>query len=159
MVTPMPSALPASEPVSDADGRIDNPRAIRDGFAPEVSVRPLKLHTPMVEGALGGHAFSADFARYLASVKPRLVVMWQLRVRYWWASSYGRQRVRRDFVSRFGKTTGETNYRVALIIASGFWGEEPYTRLMTETGHTARWIAGMGILGFEFAKQHSTRAA
>lgn len=148
-----------SRAVSDADGRVDNPAAYAEGFTPEVSVRPLRLHTPMVEGSLGGHAFSADFARYLAGVKPRLVVMWQMKVRYWWASWYGRERVRRDFIARFGEVRGETNYRVALIIASGFWGAEPYARLMAETGHTARWIAGMGILGFEFAKRHSTRAA
>lgn len=154
-VTPMSSAYA----VSDADGRIDNPSAYAEGWEPEVSVRPLRLHTPMVEGALGGHCFSADFAHYLASVKPRLVVQWQLKVRYWWASPYGQARVQRDFIRRFGKTAGESNYRVALIIASGFWGAEPYARLMAETGHTARWIAGMGILGFEFAKHHSTRAA
>ena len=152
MPSPQGNAMSVTEPVTDADGRIDNPRAIRDGFAPEVSVRPLKLHTQMVEGALGGHCFHAEFAKYLASVRPRLVVMWQMRMQFWWASDYGRERVQRAFIQQRGDERGLIAYRSALILCSGMWGSAAYDRLMAETGQSARWIADQGILALKFAQ-------
>jgi len=123
--------------IGDEDGRIDNPCAVADGFAAEVSVRPLRLHTAQVEeGGLGGHCFSADFARYLAKVKPRLVIGWQMRVRYWWASSYGRQRVFRGFVQHYGADRGVDRYRVALCRDSGF---RDARAMEIEARHTGYW--------------------
>lgn len=148
MVTPMLS----SQIITDADGRLDNPFAIADGFAPEVSVRPLRLHTPMVEGALGGHCFSADFARYLASVKPRLVVQWQLRVDHWWASSYGRERVKRGFIRRYGSERGTERYRVALCSAAHYHGHAETEALMSR--HSGYWCDEQAHIAQRFASGH-----
>lgn len=115
-------------------------------------MRPLRLHTQEVEhGGLGGHCFSADFARYLAKVKPRLVVVRDAQVRYWWASAYGRQRVERRFTQRFGADKGKIAYRAALVVGSGFWGADAYERITTETGHGVTWIAWMGRLASQYA--------
>ena len=143
-VTPMSSAYA----VSDADGRIDNPGAYADGWEPEVSVRPLRLHTPMVEGALGGHCFSADFAKYLASVKPRLVVQWQMRVDHWWASAYGQARVKRGFIRRYGSERGAERYRVALCQASGYQ-HAPTQALMAR--HSGYWTQEQAHIAQRFA--------
>lgn len=148
----------------DQDGRLENPRAVAEGFEPEISVRPLRLHTQQVEqggpashgGGLGGHCFSTDFARYLARVRPRLAVVRDAQVRYWWASAYGRARVERAFLQRFGEAQGKIAYRVALIIASDFWGSTAYARLMAETGHTASWIADKGLLALKVANARSS---
>jgi hypothetical protein len=145
--------------VSDDDGRIDNPAAIAEGWEPEVSVRPLRLHSPMVEGTLGGHCFSADFARYLAKVKPRLVVMWQMRVEYWWASPYGRARVQCAFLSRYGAERGAERYHVALCRASHYTdadGQPDATASVIEAQHTAWWAMGQVFAAQRFA---SARAA
>lgn len=141
--------------LDDADGRLENPRAVADGFAPEITTRPLRLHTTLVEGPLGGHAFSADFARYLARVKPRLTVGWQMRVAYWWASAYGRARVERAFVRQMGAERGHAAYRVALILGSGYWSEGAYARLMTETGHSAGWLSRIAHLALAYADQRA----
>ena len=134
-----------------AGERLDNPMAYAAGFAPEVSVRPLRLHTPMVEGTLGGHCFSADFARYLAKVKPRLVVAWQLRVDHWWASPYGRERVRRGFIGRYGSERGGERYRVALCQASGFQ-HAPTLELMSR--HSGYWSSEQTHIAQRFASGH-----
>lgn len=139
----------SSQMVSDADGRIENPDAYADGWEPEVSVRPLRLHTQTVEGALGGHCFSADFARYLASVKPRLVVQWQLRVDHWWASSYGRERVKRGFIRRYGPERGAERYRVALCQTSGYRGHAPTLELMAR--HSGYWTHEQTHIAQRFA--------
>jgi hypothetical protein len=134
------------------DARLDNLDAVADGYAPEVSVRPLRLHTQQVEeGGLGGHRFSRGFAQYLAKVKPVLTEQEEKQVRYWWASDYGRQRVERRFVQRFGSERGATAYHVALTVASQFWGADAYERIIAETSHSAGWIARMAHLALDFA--------
>lgn len=146
-----------SLPVTDADGRIDNPGAYAEGWPVELSTRPLRLHTPQVEaGGLGGHCFSADFARYLASVKPRLVVGWQLRVAYWWASAYGRQRVARQFHRAFGPERGEVAYRAALALASSYLD---YTAVIAATGMSANKLSKFVSLARRYASRPSVSAA
>lgn len=147
--------MPAMPVVTDADGRIENAWAIAEGFDPEVTTRPLRLHTPMVEhGGLGGHCFSADFARYLASVKPRLVVGWQMRVQYWWASAYGRERVKRGFTRRYGPERGAERYQVALCLAADYHGHAETQAFMDR--HSAYWCAEQAHIAQRFA---SARAA
>lgn len=148
-VTPMLSNVST---ITDADGRVDNPAAYAEGFEPAVSIRPLRLHTQQVEGPLGGHAFSADFARYLASVKPRLVVAWQMRVDHWWASSYGRERVKRGFTRRYGSARGAERYAVALCLASGYQGHAPTRELMAR--HSGYWSREQAHIAQRFASGH-----
>jgi hypothetical protein len=122
-------------PITDADGRIDNVAAYAEGWPVELSARPLRLHTPQVEqGGLGGHCFSADFARYLAKIKPTLVITAENAVFYWWASDYGRERVRASFLRSFGETRGEMAYQVAAWLGSR---ERTYDDVMAETGYSA----------------------
>lgn len=146
MVTPMLS----SQMVSDTDGRIDNPAGYAEGFEPVVSVRPLRLHSREVEGALGGHAFSADFARYLASVRPRLVVGWQLRVAYWWASSYGRERVKRTFLRELGPERGLAAFVAARDLASQF---RSYDAVTASTGYSAYKLGKFVSLARRYASR------
>lgn len=143
----------SSQRVTDWDGRIDNPAGYTDGEEPMVSVRPLRLHTPMVEGALGGHCFSADFARYLAKVKPLLVITEENAVFYWWASDYGRERVQASFHRTFGETRGEVAYQAAAWLASH---GRTYDVLMAETGYSAYKLRKFVSLAVIYAHQATT---
>lgn len=127
---------------------------LRDGGRPE----PLRLHTQQVEtagahgGGLGGHCFSRDFARYLARVQPTAVEQGALQVRCWWASAYGRSRVRARFLRAFGQERGALRYQVALALAASY---RDYPALMTETGHSAHWLYEQTRIAARYAAEPS----
>ena len=126
-----------------AEPRLDNGRLVRlYRDTPEWSPQPLRLHTTQVEdggpgGGLGGHCFSRDFARYLARVQPASVELAAFERRYWWASAYGRSRVRARFRRQFGPERGELRFQVALALGSGYLG---YDELKRTTNHSAYWL-------------------
>lgn len=141
--------------VTDADGRIDNPEAYADGWDAEVSTRPLRLHTPQVEqggpmGSLGGHCFSADFARYLASVQPRACEQAYRQRRHWWASDYGRARVQRRFHQRYGIERGEQRFQIAFYAAVEYRGAEAQAVC---AGKSAYWCAQQQWIAERFARE------
>lgn len=181
MAAPAPRASRADRPARDAvtgeplvagtarlpvrDERLDNPRGVRMyGDAPETTPRPLRLHTAQVEeGGLGGHAFTRQFAQYLARVLPVGVARAEMERRYWWASAYGRRRVEARFIASAhahiasdphqARSEGQRRYQLALALASGM---RDYTALMTETGRSANWLQNQLRLAERFAREAAT---
>ena len=113
------------------------------GDRADLTPRPLRLHTQQVEHGgdagqgLGGHAYSRQFAQYLASVRPLVIEAADREVRFWWASEYGQLRVRRRLVERMGANRGVIAYRAALLVASGYLACDD---VMRETNHSAGWV-------------------
>jgi hypothetical protein len=155
MVSSTSELMTVAAAVSDADGRIDNPDAYAEGWPAEVSTRPLRLHTPQVEqggprGGLGGHCFSADFARYLARVQPRECEQAYQARRHWWASDYGRARVQRRFQQRYGAAHGQQRYLIAFFAAVGYRGAEA---LAAEAGKSSYWCSQQRWIAERFARE------
>lgn len=144
-----------------ADERADNPptRAQHaDGWRADLTARPLRLHTRAVEtaadagdtrrGALGGHAFSRQFAIYLARVQPVALAEADAEARRWWLSSYGRARVRNRFHARYGYARGDLAYQVALAVASGYYAADDAAG---EVKRSVFWVAYVRDLAQRFA--------
>lgn len=144
------------------DERADNPptRAQRAvGWQADLTVRPLRLHTAQVEtaadagdtrrGALGGHAYSRDMAHYLESGLRAQRSDERAQAFVWHRSAYGRGRVHAAFVAKFGAERGRLAYLAALAYATG---DIDADTIMTETGHSASWVARMADLARTFSQ-------
>lgn len=138
----------------DAYERVDflpTAREAADGMEPKTSDRPVKLHIRVVEGHLGGHAFSGQMHRYLARVKP-LAIQEEEREDYeWWTTQYGVERVRQAFIARYGETRGLTASKAVLEYRFSEHTVDELLTIAAQYGRSSGWLDRMDHLADMFA--------
>ncbi len=149
--------------VRDEGVRVDwqpSQEDFEDGFEPEVSVVPTRMHTqqPSPDGLAGAKRWSPEFGRYIGPLRPRSVEDADRELDEWWRIPYALDRVLRGFVERYGGS--EERGRRACDAALAILREHTSYAAVAEAFDTDMWWVRVQVgLAYRFAHRRNTSSA
>jgi hypothetical protein len=114
---------------------------------------------PYPGGKLGGKRWSRAFTHYISGALPRSIAEGDRELREWWTTDYGRARVARGFLARYGDRTtrdgrslAEVAWEAVLtLLYSPIPHDTAWQEIAARYGKSPQWLSAQVRMAYRYA--------